>query len=151
MPAIKYFELARDIIEANLNGIAAQRGLTRESALEEIKQHLANNTVEWRSGRQPNIPYNDPLCRMAYLYGIAAANASQIEDVFSQSIDLEEYIDRVQSEKGHVEICSFGGGPGTELLGLAKWAELRGSSQQLVLDFLVLDKVNEWLDSWQAI
>jgi hypothetical protein len=151
MPAIKYFETARDVIEGNLGGIAAQRGITREDALEDIKRHLVNNTKEWRSGRQPNIPYNDPLCRMAYLYGIAAANASQIEDVISQSPSLQEYIDNVQREKGHVEICSFGGGPGTELLGLAKWAELRGARDQLAVDFLVLDRVNEWLDSWQAI
>lgn len=61
----------------------------------------------------------------------------------------------VQRKKSVIDICAFGGGPGTEMLGLAKriekiWRD--GSLEnQLVLDFLLLDQVTEWLDSWRAI
>jgi hypothetical protein len=50
-----------------------------------------------------------------------------------------------------VSICAFGGGPGTELLGLSKWAERTKPQQPIHLEYLLLDKVGQWLGTWRAI
>jgi hypothetical protein len=61
----------------------------------------------------------------------------------------------IQSEKNRVTICAFGGGPGTELLGLAKEIEKRRWNdeldRQIWLNYRILDRINEWQDSWTAI
>ena len=104
---------------------------------------------------QPNIPYSNPLCRIAYLYWTVPINASLVELVFEKDPELEDYLDYIQSKNNRVNICSFGGGPGTELLGLAKRIEKRrwdGSlNKQIWLNYRILDKINEWQDSWTAI
>jgi len=78
-----------------------------------------------------------------------------LEFVFEWDTELEDYMDKIQSENGEVGICAFGGGPGTELLGLAKRIETRVRigriKDQTSLNFLLLDQVNEWMDSWYSI
>lgn len=156
MTAIRFFEMLGRVIERNIHTIAQQRGLTDDQAYQQVIAHIADNSKEWRSGRQPAIPYHDPLCRIAYLYAITAANAALVKKAFEQSGELVEYFDAVLAEKGDVSICAFGGGPGTELLGVAKWLEERMLEEELEedsvdLQFLLLDKQNHWVESWRAI
>ena len=151
MPYIKHFQILGDVIELNVEIIARQRGVSLAEAYNEVIQHLVNNSAQWRSGEQPLIPYQNPLCRIAYLYGTTPANANLIEHVFEEDTDLANYVEVLQNERGQVSVCAFGGGPGTELLGIAKWIENRCFHAQIALEFLLLDRVNEWLDSWLAI
>jgi len=106
---------------------------------------------EWMSGKQPDIPYNDPLCRMAYLYSTVPVNANLVEYVFEHDHELESYLDDIQAKNGRVSICAFGAGPGTELLGLAKRIENRRLDDPITLNFVLLDQVNEWQESLIAI
>ena len=155
MASIKYFDIMRDVINTSIKSIADMRGISLEEAYSEVVSYLIKNSGEWNSGRQPNINYKDPLCRIAYLYGIVPANANLLEFVFEWDHELEAYMDKIQTENGEVGICAFGGGPGTELLGLAKRIETRvrigRNKDQTSLNFLLLDQVNEWMDSWYSI
>lgn len=147
----KYFEIVRDVIAVNIDAIANDRGISRDDAYAEVINHLQNNAGEWRARRKPNIPYDDPLCRIAYLYGIVPANANLIELIFERDPELSDYFDQIHEDNDKVCICAFGGGPGTELLGLTKWIEKRELDYQIELEFLLVDQVNEWIDSWRAI
>ena len=159
MTYIKYFEIVGRVIESNIESISESISRDRDISYEEARMevidsiigHLANNTHEWSSGCQPNIRYEDPLCRIAYLYRIVPVNANLLEFVFEKDAKIEVYLDEVQKENGEVNICVFGGRPGTELLGLAKRTEMRRIEHQIVLNFLLLDQVNEWVESWRAI
>lgn len=151
MPCIKHFQILGNVIESHVETIARQRGVCLAEAYDEVIQHLKNNSAQWRSGEPPLIPYQNPLCRIAYLYGTAPVNANLIEHVFEEDTELAHYVEVLQNEKGQVSVCAFGGGPGTELLGIAKWIENRCFPAQIALEFLLLDRVNEWLDSWLAI
>jgi hypothetical protein len=95
MPYIKYFEVIRDVIEANINKIAEMYGITLKKAHSEVVKYLIDNSNEWMSGRKPNINYKDPLCRIAYLYGIVPANANLLELVFDWDPELERYLDEM--------------------------------------------------------
>ena len=116
MTHIKYFEIVRDIIESNMR--AFQGTFTRNELCAQLRNYSSQMSENWMSGQQPNIPYHDPLCRMAYLYSSVPVNANLVEHVFERDSELEEYLDETQQRNGRVSICAFGAGPGTELLGL---------------------------------
>jgi len=40
------------------------------------------------------------------------------------------------------------GGPGTELLSLSKYIEKRKFHGPTALNFLLVDRINEWADTW---
>jgi hypothetical protein len=48
-------------------------------------------------------------------------------------------------------VCAVGGGPGTELLGLAKFLLRRQVGFPKKMTFTVLDNVPQWAESWQQI
>ena len=53
-------------------------------------------------------------------------------------------------EEGVLNVCSIGGGPGSEVLGLAKWLE-RNSSEPVELNALVTDRFVEWKKTWSTL
>ncbi len=61
-------------------------------------------------------------------------------------------VDRGACGGGELKVCAFGGGPGTELLALSKhlW-KTRPSGPHVQVTFTLLDRVNEWVESWQAL
>lgn len=151
MPSIKYFQVAGKVLEANVTSIMQRQNRTRKNVCDQVVSYLQTNSAQWTSGQQPSINYLDPLCRIAYLYGIVPANANLIQHVFEVEQELADFILARQTANGQVGVCAFGGGPGNELLGMVKWIETKQFDQQIVLEFLLLDRVREWIDSWQAI
>ena len=77
---------------------------------------MEHTSREYRS-QNPQIDYRDPLCRLGYLYRHAAANATAFERGLNNSNLLANFSD---AGKQDLNVCAVGGGPGTELLGLAK-------------------------------
>ena len=151
MGCIKCFELAVEVISATIANIAKARDRKRADIVAEVVQHIKNNSGQWTSGQIPQIPYDNPLCRIAYMYGVLPANANLFEYILTNDPDLGDHVWSVNKKHGQVSICAFGGGPGTEMLGLAKWAEATAKGRQLVVDFLALDRENAWLDSWSGL
>ena len=146
---INYCRIIGDVIRYYIDNITRERGITRKAAYWIIDEHIKNNSDQWRSGLKPKIPYEDPLCRIAYLYSIVPVNANLVEYVFGADKELQNYFDVLQESKGCIDICAFGGGPGTEMLGLAKRIEKKWrdgqQENQLVLDFLLLDQLRSGL------
>ena len=80
----------------------------------------------------------------------AAANATLVERVMRKSEVFRLKISN--ASEGVLRICSMGGGPGTELLGLAKYL----LHQPLLIpprkiSFTVIDNVTEWADTWEQL
>lgn len=148
--AMNYFQIVREAISAAIADLASRTGRDPAALYQEVVTHLANNSAQWRSNKMPLIPYDSPLCRIAYLYGVVPANADLVERVFNEEENIQQYMDSKQEMNGEVLLCAIGGGPGTELLGVAKHIERRKLKRQFNLDFLVADKVNEWMDGQLA-
>jgi hypothetical protein len=148
---MKYFETIKAALDASFTGICRHRNLKRQEAYEVINQHLATMSKEWFSGETPNIVYEDPLCRFAYLYCHTAANANLCEVAIRSSTDLDNFIDTKMSNEEELRVCAFGGGPGTELLALSKHLlrEPRGGHARIT--FTLLDRVGEWSETWTAL
>ena len=88
---------------------------------------------------------------MAYLYIVAAANANTFKKVLTSDDDLRNYSLRTANERAELKICALGAGPGTELLGLAKFFHEQQLGLNVSVDFHLLDKVKEWANSWYSI
>ena len=97
----------------------------------------------------PNIDYGDPFCRIGYLYRHGAANANLFKNVLTQSESLLAKIHG--SSSGTLNVCAAGGGPGTELLGLAKFLLNEPDMMPRKVVFSVLDNISEWADTWDSL
>jgi hypothetical protein len=150
-PYIRYFQIVRDVLEENIAALTKRSGKSRKDIVEGIKAQAADCSAQWFSGDVPVINYQNPLCRLSYLYTVVPATANLIEDIFTNDDELHDHFKKVQKEQGTVSICAFGGGPGTELLGICKWVETTKPKEPIFLEYLLLDRVNEWLDSWMAL
>jgi hypothetical protein len=78
------------------------------------------------------------------------ANANLIKYIFQNEDVIKQAINAAQETDGESRICVFGAGPGTELLGLAKYFEVEVSEQQSA-NFLLIDKEGGWNISWEAL
>ncbi len=149
--AVKYFEIVGQVVEQGLSSLATLRGIARAEADAKWNEYMEINSKAYRNRSQANLNYRDPLCRLAYLYMYAPAHANLIQLAFEQNPQLRNLVESKMSANGTVTVCVFGGGPGPELLGLAKWVEHGNFPNQVCFDFLLLDQVTEWLDTWQAL
>ena len=149
-PSVKYFEIVRDVIQASVTAVAGQQGITQENAYIRVLHHLQSNSLQWRTQTIPIVPYDDPLCRIAYLYSNVPANANLVERVIQDSPSLSAHLDAIQKDKRQINVCALGGGPGTELLSLSKYIEKRKFHGPTALNFLLVDRINEWADTWRA-
>ena len=124
---------------------------TRKVNLQEISEEVAESVIairdEYFSNKVPNIPFDNPRFRQAYLYWAAPANALALESVLDLDIGLQQWINAQIAIQERLKVCCIGGGPGSEILGLAKWVE-RNSSGPLELCALVTDKFLDWGENW---
>ena len=152
LPAVKYFEILGEVINGEIELIAAHSGPPRNELVSMILSHASDTTNLYRKWRKPSIPFDDPLRRLAYLYMYVAANAYVVEYVLKEDPSLKAFITSVsRRNSGVVKVCSLGAGPGTELLGLAKWIEQEQIGDQIILDPLLCDQETGWGDNWVAI
>jgi hypothetical protein len=93
------------------------------------------------------------MCRLAYLYCHDPVNANLFEGVIRITPDLSSFVSNKLKTEGELKVCSFGGGPGTEVLGLSKhlWKNTKAGEQWGTISFTVLDRVTEWAESWNAL
>jgi hypothetical protein len=152
---MRYFQIVKSALDALLAGICAHKGLSHEQAMKMVASHLRTMSKEWFSGEAPNIAYGDPLCRFAYLYSHTAVNANLCESAIRSSPKLVSYILERLNSTGELRVCAFGGGPGTELLALAKFLTRKKAEGKLEphgeVNFTLLDCVPEWAESWNAL
>lgn len=152
-----YIELVRRVVEEAIKSYAHGNGQTIPDVLAEIREHIDKTAREHRRD-EPDIDYDDPLCRLGYLYRHAPANATLFEQVLQGSDELRDKLR--DADKGVLHVCSVGGGPGTELLGLAKHLLQRSLFARLLrrpwhlprkIIFTVLDNVPHWAETWQQL
>ncbi|HYP25824.1 MAG TPA: hypothetical protein VE262_03810 [Blastocatellia bacterium] len=148
---LSLFQLLGPVIDREVNFIASRQQISVEEVYELLIDEAERNQSEWFSNTIPNLNYESPCCRLAYLYIVAAANAAIFQHVLESDEALRSYILQVAEARCAIRICAFGAGPGTELLGIAKFFETLNLGYSVGVDFQLLDKVMEWQNSWYGI
>ena len=143
-----YIMLVRQIVEEAVSTFADDNGLSESEVLRRIWEHV-DHTASEHSSDEPSIDYEDPLCRLGYLYRHAAANATLFENVLTGSDDISRKFR--DTNQGVLNICAVGGGPGTELLGIAKYLTRQSKDMPRKIAFTVVDNVSHWAETWQHL
>ncbi|MFZ4659651.1 MAG: hypothetical protein ACOYNY_21775 [Caldilineaceae bacterium] len=144
-----YFETLKRVLDKALAAYSDPEGRSPSQIDAEIVKHMKETTKQHYQS-DPDIDYDDPLCRLGYLYTHAGANATLFERAISNSTILRNLLKNRKAKP--LSICAVGGGPGTELLGITKY--LLTSANGAVpgeLKFRLLDKVSEWSETWEQI
>lgn len=129
-PDLNYFKLAKSVLDRSVELACDARGISSEDGLKMLAEHLRTMSEEWFNGSVPNIAYEDPFLRLAYVYCHVPANANLIEIAVRKTPQLADLmLDRLGGE-GELRVCVLGGGPGTELLALAKHLWNKGGPQR---------------------
>lgn len=149
--AIRFFEILRPVLDKNIDFIIQQAPTTRGNVYENIVAEAVRNRTEWFSDRVPNLNYQSPDCRLAYLYIVAAANAATFKHVIESDTDLCNYVLTTCKERSELKVCALGAGPGTELLAMAKFFDEQKLGYSVSIDFQLLDRVEEWANTWYGI
>lgn len=142
-----YFEIIKKILDDSIKIYRELKSTPIDEIYSEITTHIKSTSKEYRF-ECPNIHYDDPLCRLGYLFAHAGANATLFERTIQSSAQLRNFI--ISRDKNDLHVCSVGGGPGTELLGLTKFLLINQISCKS-LSFNVLDKIHQWSESWNFI
>lgn len=149
--SVSFFEVLGPVIDREITFVANRLNISVAEVYQLIIDEAENNQTEWYSNRVPDLNYKSPECRLAYLYIVAAANASTFQHVLESNEDLRNYVLQISQERHEIRVCAFGAGPGTELLALAKFFEKQQLGHSVSADFQLLDKVEEWSSSWYGI
>jgi len=149
--AITFYKLLAPVIEKDINFASRQLGLPIKSIYQRILSEAANNQKEWFSGYVPNLNYQCQDCRLAYLYIVASSNANIFKHVLETNADLNQYVKSIVQNNKSLKVCALGGGPGTELMAITKFFHEQRLGFCVAVDFQLLDKVQEWANSWYGI
>lgn len=142
-----YIDLIRRVLEQAVDAYATAKGMSVSEVLTAIRTHIDSTAKEHQTA-EPDIKYEEPLCRLGYLYRHATANATLFELVLRESGELRSIIRKATDQR--LNLCAVGGGPGTELLGLAKYL-LRRPGFPKKITFTLLDNVPQWAETWQQL
>lgn len=147
------FELVKAVLDRTVEKIAERQEVERKVVLSQMKKHLLAMSNAYFSGKQPLIAYGDPLLRAGYLFSHAAVNSHLFSEALYAAYEgSTSLIERTNA--GQLSVCAFGGGPGTELIGLASLFsgfEYEKDEEQIEIEFRLIDRVNEWSESFSAL
>jgi SAM-dependent methyltransferase len=154
MPKIKKFDFTKVIANplsviqllkpvlddayARIAGTVAKKDAAIQAAIE----YFVKSYEDLREG--DDIEYSPPANRFAYLFRYVTANASVVVEILKRSPELEELFDRDE-----VDVASIGGGPGSEVVALLKYAAERHKTT--ALNFHLYDCDNSWADTWSRL
>lgn len=125
--------------------------ISKEEAFEGIQAFIDENSERWRLV-DPQINYQDPFCRMAYLYMNVAVHAALIETALSSFPKIQKLFRDKAKTESDLHVCALGGGPGSELIGVVRHIErLNLKGKTIHLDFALTDLIREWDESWHAL
>lgn len=93
--------------------------------------------------RSPDVDYDDPLTRFAYVYKYTTANAMAVYNVLESYPDIREVL------PSEVELAAIGGGPGSDFLGVVKHLQRRDEDVRLT-GFLI-DRTDRWGHTWSDV
>lgn len=125
-------------------------GLPLARLVPSVEKAIRRMSDEYRGGHPPEIPFEDLVYRSAYLYAYAPANALAVEAVLNNDAEDQGLISGLLTSKLPISMCCLGGGPGSEILGVAKWLG-RQRLDAAQLEVVIIDKCLEWQNQWKSV
>lgn len=140
----------QSVLSQTRNVICDAYGISEAEAFAKVQGFIVDNSERWRQA-DPNINYEDPFCRMAYLYMNVAVHASLVEQALRHYPEIRQSVEETVSRGSEIQIGVLGGGPGSELLGIVRYIESLKLRITVHLDLVLVDRIKEWDESWHAL
>lgn len=96
------------------------------------------------------LDYNNPPNRCAYLFKFASVHTGLTAKYFQKLAKKTKILDIFNSKK-HLKICSLGGGPGTDIVGIFKAMAIIPSLHKKIVQVTVLDICGGWRNSFKHV
>ena len=146
---LQIFKSLGNVLDQSVSDWKLSTGLPLDSLVPQVKKAILRMRV-YRSGNRPEIPFECLVYRLAYLYEYASANAFAVEAVLNDDAKNQRLISSLLTSKQRISLCCLGGGPGSEIVGVAKWIvqQQLGTTQ---LEVVVTDKYPQWKDQWKSV
>lgn len=139
-----YIEVTQKVLKDSIKVYAARGQDSAEGILTEIRRTLDETHAQYWEDI-PQIDYHDSLCRLGYLHRHVPANATLFDKMLASDVEAEVF------SAATLNVCALGGGPGTELLGLAKHILRQRDNGPRKVVFRVLDIVPQWAEIWEQL
>lgn len=148
---VKFFDLLRPVLTKRMEYVGKHDNLTLDQVRQLILDEAERNHEQWYSNDVPDLNYHLPACRLAYLYIVAAANATTFKWIIKNDPDLYQHVANLAKTQRQLNVCAFGAGPGTELMAFAKFFDEEKYGHPVQVEFQLLDIEQAWQDSWYGI
>lgn len=139
---MRCFELLGKVLPDAYRAIDAHSDAIRDEMILAQIKYLYDSYDQLNSG--PILDYSKAATRFAYLYEYAGIRADFVSQIASRNRVLRDLLSGQQ-----VRIACIGGGPGTELIGLAKYATCQ--RQCANISACIFDKESNWCQSWAIV
>lgn len=148
---ILFFDTIQQVLGEGLSSVCRSLRIDESEALERARDYLTRNSAAYFEA-EGRVEYENPLCRLAYLYCYVAAHANLVDNSFYRFPELREFFLEKARSSREIGVCALGGGPGSELLGIVKFFDRdREPTDFIDIEFALLDKVFEWDETWNAL
>ena len=147
---LQIFKSLGNVLSQSVSGWTLKTGLPLDRLVPQVEEAILCMRDEYRSRKRPEISFGDLVYRSAYLYEYAPANALAVEAVLNDDAKNQRLISGLLTSKQHISLCCLGGGPGSEVVGVAKWI-VRQQLDTTQLEVLVTDKYPQWKDQWKSV
>ena len=86
-----YFKLIKCVLDGAISAYADENSLSRDDVCKRIGTHLEQMSKEHQED-DPSIPYEEPLCRLGYIYKHVGANAYLFEQALRGNAHLRHIL-----------------------------------------------------------
>ena len=148
--SIQIFKTLGRVLDRSVSHWTADTEHQLDGFVSQVKEAILHMRREYNRKKRPEIPFGDPVYRLAYLYEYAPANALAVEAVLNDDAKNQRLISGLLTSKQCISLCCLGGGPGSEVVGVAKWI-VRQQLDTTQLEVLVTDKYPQWKDQWKSV
>ena len=143
-------KLVGNVLDFGVSDRTCDIELLLGSFVSEVKKAILRMRAEYRSQELPEITFDSLPYRTAYLYEYAPANALAVEAVLNDDAEDHGLISSLFTSERSISLCCLGGGPGSEIVGVAKWI-VRHQLDTTQLEVLVTDKCQRWQRQWEPV
>src|SRR5262249_14929690 len=120
-------------------------GKDKNSRVDKRHKELTEAYADLTDPDRPAPNYADPVTRFPYIYKYTTCHADIVYDRVLSSADLSGLFEG----SGWLRVACIGGGPGSDFLGVLKYA-LRHDKARSLMCFL-LDRESSWGDTWSDV
>ena len=148
--SLQIFKSLGKVLDQCVSDWKRDTGLPLDRLVPLVEKAVRHMSDEYHGGHPPEIPFECLVYRSAYLYEYAPANALAVEAVLNDDAEDQGLISGLLTSKLPISLCCLGGGPGSEILGVAKWIvrQQLGATQ---LKVVIIDKCLEWRNQWKSV